>query len=119
MTLPKGKAKKELLEKMDKYIRTSYNDEEDTPTIAGLAVFLFVTKEEILFLECCVDEEISKAIKRVKNQIEHYYISRSALKKINNSTAHFYLNNAFNYSKGGETVQENGDFKLNITVENE
>ncbi len=110
------KQKKEIAMKIEKYIDFTYDAEDDVPTIAGLCVYLGITKEQFNLWEN-EDKFLSKAIKRAKNQIEHFFISRSALKRINNTTAHFYLNNVFNYSKGGENITENGDFALKITVD--
>lgn len=112
------KKMKSYIDKITQYIKLTYDAEDDTPTIAGLAVYLDVPKEILGKWEQGEDEVLANAVKRAKNQIEHFYISRSCLKKINNTTAHFYLNNAFNYSKSGESPQEqNGEFKLNISVE--
>lgn len=110
------KQKKEMTQKIEKYINFTYDAEDDVPTIAGLCVYLDITKEEFSLWENN-DKVLSKAVKKAKNQIEHFFISRSALKRINNTTAHFYLNNAFNYSKGRESTAESGDFALKITVD--
>ena len=107
---------KQLISKINKYIRKQYEAEDDIPTLAGLAVYLNVEKSALDKWETGEDPELKSAVIRAKNQIEHFFVSRSALKRINNSTAHFYLNNAFNYSKTAEK-EEAGDFSVKISVD--
>ncbi len=107
---------KQTAQKINRYITALFQAEDDVPTLAGLAVYLDIPKQTLDNWEKGDDEILKKAVIKAKNQIEHYFISRSALKKINNSTAHFYLNNVFCYSKD-EEKDDSGDLCVNITID--
>lgn len=107
---------KQITSKISRYIHTLYSAEDDIPTLAGLAVYLNTDKKTLEDWENGEDTDLKNAVIKAKNQIEHYFVSRSALKKINSSTAHFYLNNVFHYAKDTEKG-ETGDFSVKISVD--
>lgn len=117
--IPIGKRKKEYINMINEYLKQKLDDEDDVPTLAGLAVFLDIEKEALFDWKNKGGKALRGAIIRAENMIEHYFISRSALKKINNSTAHFYLNSAFNYAKTNAEAAQDGqnEFTLKISVD--
>lgn len=108
--------KKRILSSIEEYLSESAANDDDVPTLAGMAYYLGMSKDELLKLERSSDKEIKAAFISAKNRIEHYFISRAALKKISSQTAHFYLNSVFGYADSGESDFPE-DFEVRVRVD--
>ncbi|MEG0770876.1 MAG: terminase small subunit [Clostridia bacterium] len=113
------KKQKEYTKKIEEYIELQKKSDTEIPTLAGLAVFLGISKERLVAFEFCSNKPLKESYIKAKNQIEHLILSKAALKLISSSTAHFYLQSAFGYAeKKEEVAQEEKDYVVEIKVAN-
>ena len=105
-------SQKEIIKRIKEYINAACGNDDDIPTLAGLAAALEVGKDELRRLENESGERVKKSIVWAKNRIEHYLISKSALKKINQSSAQYCLDSMLSCGASGDD-----DFAFKISVE--